>query len=131
MGEKFILRELLKSYVACRGDPLIPDSRSFATGNWGCGAFGGDPQLKSLIQWLAASATSRDMDYFVYGEKRMAEAQRVFGMLTSAGVTCGEVYGILLKAADKTKAELNLEAPSRGGVFGHMDDLMKSKAPQR
>merc|ERR1711920_868727 len=80
-SEELILRELLKSYVACRGDPLIPDSRSFATGNWGCGVCGGDPQLKSLIQWLAASAASRDMDYFVYGEERMAEAQRVFGML--------------------------------------------------
>lgn len=25
------------------------------TGNWGCGAFGGDPELKAMIQWLAAS----------------------------------------------------------------------------
>lgn len=26
-----------------------------ATGNWGCGVFGGDPELKAMIQWLAAS----------------------------------------------------------------------------
>lgn len=26
-----------------------------ATGNWGCGAFGGDPEVKTMIQWLAAS----------------------------------------------------------------------------
>jgi len=26
-----------------------------ATGNWGCGAYGGDPELKSLLQWLAVS----------------------------------------------------------------------------
>lgn len=26
-----------------------------ATGNWGCGAFGGDPGIKCMIQWLAAS----------------------------------------------------------------------------
>lgn len=26
-----------------------------ATGNWGCGAFGGDPEVKTIIQWLAAS----------------------------------------------------------------------------
>lgn len=26
-----------------------------ATGNWGCGAFGGDPEIKSIVQWLAAS----------------------------------------------------------------------------
>jgi len=25
------------------------------TGNWGCGAFGGDPEVKAIIQWLAAS----------------------------------------------------------------------------
>ena len=25
------------------------------TGNWGCGAFGGDLEIKTTIQWLAAS----------------------------------------------------------------------------
>ena len=29
--------------------------RPIATGNWGCGAFGGDPHLKSMLQWMAAS----------------------------------------------------------------------------
>ena len=33
--------------------------RPFATGNWGCGAFGGDPELKSLMQWVAASYWGR------------------------------------------------------------------------
>ncbi|XP_049935558.1 poly(ADP-ribose) glycohydrolase 1-like isoform X2 [Nymphaea colorata] len=31
------------------------ESIGIATGNWGCGAFGGDPELKCMIQWLAAS----------------------------------------------------------------------------
>ena len=26
-----------------------------ATGNWGCGAFGGDPEINTIVQWLAAS----------------------------------------------------------------------------
>ena len=30
-----------------------------ATGKWGCGAFGGDPLLKFLIQWIAVSVTGR------------------------------------------------------------------------
>uniref|UniRef100_A0A1S4DU34 poly(ADP-ribose) glycohydrolase n=1 Tax=Cucumis melo TaxID=3656 RepID=A0A1S4DU34_CUCME len=34
------------------------DDIGIATGNWGCGAFGGDPQVKSIIQWLAASQVS-------------------------------------------------------------------------
>lgn len=31
------------------------DNVGIATGNWGCGAFGGDPEVKTIIQWLAAS----------------------------------------------------------------------------
>jgi len=31
------------------------DCIGVATGNWGCGAFGGNPEIKSMIQWLAAS----------------------------------------------------------------------------
>jgi poly(ADP-ribose) glycohydrolase len=31
------------------------DKVGISTGNWGCGAFGGDPEIKSMIQWLAAS----------------------------------------------------------------------------
>ena len=33
--------------------------RPVATGNWGCGAFKGDPQLKSMLQWAATSAAGR------------------------------------------------------------------------
>ena len=31
-------------------------ARDVATGKWGCGVFGGDPELKFLLQWLAVSA---------------------------------------------------------------------------
>ncbi|XP_071689540.1 poly(ADP-ribose) glycohydrolase 1-like isoform X2 [Rutidosis leptorrhynchoides] len=36
------------------------DEVGIATGNWGCGAFGGDPELKAIIQWLAASQGCRN-----------------------------------------------------------------------
>ena len=35
--------------------------RPVATGNWGCGVFGGDPQLKFLIQWIACTVNGRAM----------------------------------------------------------------------
>jgi len=39
--------------------------RPVATGNWGGGALNGDVQLKSLLQWMAVSATGRpQMIYF-------------------------------------------------------------------
>ena len=35
---------------------LPPDKiRTVMSGNWGCGVFGGDAKLKSLLQWIAAS----------------------------------------------------------------------------
>lgn len=54
-------RELVKAYTAfnsqcCRN---IPKPYSFVTtGLWGCGAFGGNRQVKAIIQWYAASMAS-------------------------------------------------------------------------
>lgn len=36
-------------------DRMDDEDDGVATGNWGCGVFGGDPELKAMIQWLAAS----------------------------------------------------------------------------
>jgi poly(ADP-ribose) glycohydrolase len=36
-----------------------------STGNWGCGAFGGNPEIKSMIQWIAASQVHKKCYYTV------------------------------------------------------------------
>jgi hypothetical protein len=56
--------------------------RALATGNWGCGAYGGDPQYKLLLQWLAASYAGRDLIYFPFGDVRMAELGALTGALS-------------------------------------------------
>jgi len=65
-----IMRELLKAYMAFRGDPLEDTAslRAVATGNWG-GEPGSksDPELKALLQWAAASEAGRDLEYFSKG----------------------------------------------------------------
>lgn len=54
-GEQ-IHRELQKCCSA-----LAPDActgrRKFVTGLWGCGAFGGDSELKFVVQWMSCSLT--------------------------------------------------------------------------
>eukprot|EP00929_Paragymnodinium_shiwhaense_P055143 TRINITY_DN27658_c0_g1_i5.p2 TRINITY_DN27658_c0_g1~~TRINITY_DN27658_c0_g1_i5.p2 ORF type:complete len:171 (+),score=15.74 TRINITY_DN27658_c0_g1_i5:1130-1642(+) len=78
--EAQILRELRKVYTACLGDPSEDSGArqsGFATGNWGCGVFGGDPQLKSLIQWLAAAAANRTLVYFPFNDPRMERLPEV------------------------------------------------------
>ena len=45
---------------------------SIATGNWGCGAFNGDHELKFLQQWVAASfAGIERLDYYTYNSEKM------------------------------------------------------------
>ncbi len=39
------------------------------SGNWGCGVFGGNLQIKILIQWIAASMAEKNMRYCLYGSK--------------------------------------------------------------
>lgn len=58
------MRETIKAYCAfsVRGEECAAwDAAPVSTGNWGCGAFGGDKYLKCLIQWLAASQAGRSM----------------------------------------------------------------------
>merc|ERR1712203_1130173 len=73
-GDSGMIRELVKASAAFQGDRWEGSSkRAVATGNWGCGNFGGDPQLKFLLQWMACSAAGRDMVYFPFGDPRMIE----------------------------------------------------------
>lgn len=44
------------------------DLSAIATGNWGCGAFRGNPKLKVLIQLMAAAVAKRPMVYFTFGD---------------------------------------------------------------
>ena len=56
------------------GDPT-PCGRGMAvaTGNWGCGAFGGDVRLKALLQLMAAAVSGRDVVYFTFGDRQLQE----------------------------------------------------------
>lgn len=62
---------------------------SIATGNWGCGAFGGDPQLKSILQWIAASeAGCKELLYCTVDHPDLGELKHVtekLGKLETVG----------------------------------------------
>ena len=49
---------------------MLLQSLPIATGNWGCGAFMGDPQLKSLLQWMAASRQRAPVLYYYTFENK-------------------------------------------------------------
>jgi len=69
-SEECVLRELNKAYVGfkCKKTAEIVWKR-IATGRWGCGVFKGNPQLKFMIQWLAASRAGKEMIFCTFDDE--------------------------------------------------------------
>jgi poly(ADP-ribose) glycohydrolase len=72
------------------------DCGTFATGNWGCGAFGGDPRLKSLLQWIAASASGWNIRYFTFADPRTEALVDTVAALQ--GRTVGQLWQAVVRA---------------------------------
>ena len=110
-----VIRELNKAYCgfgfAIPGDDVQSGERvPVATGNWGCGAFGGNKQLKTLIQWAAASRVGRPVQYYSFRDKYLAQAQtKLVESLLKHQVTVGQLYHILTS-----------ETLHEGNVFGQV-----------
>jgi len=71
-------RDLNKVYCGLLNEhspPELVEDRlaSFASGNWGCGAFGGDRQLKALQQLLAAIQCEIPLVYFTFGDVKLVK----------------------------------------------------------
>uniref|UniRef100_A0A915PYA7 poly(ADP-ribose) glycohydrolase n=1 Tax=Setaria digitata TaxID=48799 RepID=A0A915PYA7_9BILA len=81
-------RELLKAYVgfAVKDRTVKP----IATGNWGCGVFGG------LIQLIASSAQKRCLCYFTFGDRKFADDfNEIYEVLVRADTTIGRLYDMI------------------------------------
>ncbi|XP_043912451.1 poly(ADP-ribose) glycohydrolase isoform X2 [Protopterus annectens] len=92
-----IRRELNKAYCGFFRDGECPKNLSaVATGNWGCGAFGGDPRLKALLQIMAAAEAGRDVAYFTFGDSiLMTDIYEIHKGLTDRKFTVGKIYALL------------------------------------
>ena len=85
--------------------PLPPALRGpICSGNWGCGAFGGDLQLKALLQVLACSLAGRPaLHYFTFGDAELAEAlNALVGRLQRNKCSVGELVKLVCHAASPT-----------------------------
>ncbi|XP_063347771.1 poly(ADP-ribose) glycohydrolase isoform X1 [Pelmatolapia mariae] len=90
-------RELNKAYCGFhRNNANRKHLSAVATGNWGCGAFGGDTRLKALIQFMAAAEAGRDVAYFTFGDAQlMKDVHDMHAFLTEKRVTVGQLYDLL------------------------------------
>ncbi|CEM31300.1 unnamed protein product [Vitrella brassicaformis CCMP3155] len=106
--ETSVVRDLNKAHTAFHSNGLtVVDGMPFATGNWGCGVFGGDPQWKFLIQWCAASRAGRRLHYYTRGEQSLIGAKDFMHSLKDAG--CSTVGHLV---------QLMCDGRTRGAIGG-------------
>ncbi|XP_050294562.1 poly(ADP-ribose) glycohydrolase [Anthonomus grandis grandis] len=100
-----MIRELNKAYVGFHSrDP--PPIAPVATGNWGCGAFRGSKQLKSLIQLIACAAAGRDMVYYSFGDTQLVEEfYYVHLFFGNNQITIAQLWRLLGQFASKNLSE--------------------------
>ena len=103
-----IVRELNKAYSGFShqlSDDKPGHMTTVATGNWGCGMFGGNKRLKMLLQWMAASRVGRPVQYHTFREPELVkELTEVAKELIEKKVTVGQLYKILT-SGDKSLQE--------------------------
>ncbi|KRX02132.1 hypothetical protein PPERSA_06327 [Pseudocohnilembus persalinus] len=63
-NQKYFQREIMKSFTGfSAGISQNGKQGPVVTGNWGCGIFAGDVQLKFFIQWMSCTLNNRDIIY--------------------------------------------------------------------
>jgi len=92
-----ILREINKAYIGFWGSELETSQirKGIATGRWGCGAFGGDSQLKFVLQWLAASQAGRNMSFYRFDDEQLKDAERIVKSFRGSHVR--DLFGRLIE----------------------------------
>ena len=108
-------REALKALVGFRAARRT--TSTIATGNWGCGAFNGCPEVKALVQWVAASeAGVSQLRYHLWDDDATHEALMRLAALHEGGVDGGEVsVGQLWTAAQRAAKDAGGGANSCDG----------------
>ncbi|CAF1865740.1 BnaCnng33150D [Brassica napus] len=90
-----------------------------ATGNWGCGVFGGDPEVKIMLQWLAISQSGRPfMSYYTFGLQALQNVNQVIERIGLQEMKVGELWSKLV--------EYSAERLSRSTRLGFFSWFMAS-----
>ncbi|XP_052739687.1 poly(ADP-ribose) glycohydrolase [Bicyclus anynana] len=120
--KEMVDRELNKAYVGfsfySRQEGM--NYPGVATGNWGCGAFGGNARLKSLLQLMSCVVAARPISYYTFGDEELrVDIVRVYNMLVENNVTVGDLYKYILQFC-----ESDVE---RTTLYGYLEDRIQNR----
>lgn len=104
--EELMLRELNKAFVGFYHGLSSP-APAVASGNWGCGAFRGEPHLKSLLQLIVCAHINRPLYYFTFKDEELKEnLEKIFDFLKLNHVLVKDLWRILREFSVK---KLNID----------------------
>lgn len=90
------LNKCLSAFDISDDEDLKVSKRPVATGNWGCGVFGGDPEFKALIQLCACSSAGENMLFFSFGDQKFSEQFKfTHELLQDRDLKVSELYALL------------------------------------
>ncbi|KAL7744062.1 hypothetical protein ACLKA6_001286 [Drosophila palustris] len=93
--EDLMLRELNKASIGFK-HLLSTPAPGVATGNWGCGAFGGDPYLKAIIQIMVCAHHGRPLAYFTFGNCQLRDdLHELWKLFRAHGTTVQQMWSVL------------------------------------
>nr|XP_049698791.1 uncharacterized protein LOC110371351 isoform X4 [Helicoverpa armigera] len=100
--------------------------RPVATGNWGCGSrLRGHPQLKLLLQWLAASVAGVPaLIYYTFGNEKLFKLDTLVRVLVDRKWTVGQLARAVLKFARQTLHEPHV-IPDNHSLFDELIGIEK------
>ncbi|XP_045447294.1 poly(ADP-ribose) glycohydrolase [Melitaea cinxia] len=118
-----VTRELNKAWVGFSfytGDDPGPHFPGVATGNWGCGAFGGSAPLKVLIQMMALTQAGRPMAYYTFGDVKLRDdIIQVYELLAKHNVTVGQLYELIYKFCKGDIEKIS--------IFSYLEQILEKK----
>ncbi|XP_017086402.1 poly(ADP-ribose) glycohydrolase [Drosophila eugracilis] len=93
--EDLMERELNKAYIGFAHYMITPPP-GVATGNWGCGAFGGDSYLKALLQLMVCAQVGRPLAYYTFGNTEFRnDFHDMWLLFRREGTTVQQLWSIL------------------------------------
>lgn len=120
-AKKSILREILKCYAGLMDGS---EGRVVVSGNWGCGVFGGDLQLKMIIQWIACTLAGKDFRYVPFGKRKIIYDEDLLDLMKGRSVK--DVYLNMIQAANDYENGPNKNGKrNNGSIYSRLFNLIK------
>jgi len=124
-----IQRELDKLYVGTKKNIYseLENDAFVATGNWGCGAFHGNMELKALLQVIAISVSGKNIYYCAFNEMDFAvQLGSLIKALKKKHINTDTLYNFIESYNSDIISKVTLESPPNITLFNYILEKLNS-----